>query len=72
MRAKEVIALLGDPQKIKEERAKAQENRNKYTGVSSNGVSFSSSRAGGGGGVGNKFGGFGSDSFHQCMFFLEI
>ncbi|KAI8835109.1 hypothetical protein BC829DRAFT_422067 [Chytridium lagenaria] len=50
-RAREIIELLGDNDKIKEERRKAKENRAKYTGVSSSG-------AGGGGG---RYGGFGSE-----------
>ncbi|KAJ3108922.1 Epsin-3, clathrin recruitment and traffic between the Golgi and endosome [Physocladia obscura] len=36
-RATEIVSLLGDDQRIKEERKKARENRNKYTGVSSSG-----------------------------------
>ncbi|KAJ3104911.1 Crossover junction endonuclease mus81 [Phlyctochytrium planicorne] len=51
-RAKEIIDLLGDNAKIKEERRKAKENRAKYTGVSNQGYSGSSSR----------YGGMGSDS----------
>ncbi|KAJ3216003.1 Crossover junction endonuclease mus81 [Dinochytrium kinnereticum] len=53
-RAKEIIDLLGDNDKIKDERRKAKENRAKYTGVSSSG--FSNSSGGGG-----RYGGFGSD-----------
>ncbi|KAJ3333967.1 regulator of (H+)-ATPase in vacuolar membrane [Blyttiomyces sp. JEL0837] len=49
-RANEIIALLGDSEKIREERKKAKENKQKYTGVSSTG------------GSGGRFGGFGSDS----------
>lgn len=58
MRAKEVIDLLGDDDKIREERKKAKENKTKYTGVSSAGVSSFS-----GGSSGGRFGGFGSDSY---------
>ncbi|KAJ3006408.1 Epsin-3, clathrin recruitment and traffic between the Golgi and endosome [Thoreauomyces humboldtii] len=57
-RAKEIADLLKDTDRIKAERRKAKENRQKYTGVASN--SFST---GSGGGGGSRYGGgFGSDS----------
>lgn len=52
-RAKEITELLGDTDKIRDERKKAKENRNKYTGVSN---------LGGGGG---RFGGFSGDSYRS-------
>lgn len=59
-RAKELAELLGDVETIKAERKKAKKNRNKYTGVGSEGgMSFASSSMGGGNG---RYEGFGSDS----------
>ncbi|KAJ3290279.1 Epsin-3, clathrin recruitment and traffic between the Golgi and endosome [Borealophlyctis nickersoniae] len=58
-RANEIQELLANNDKIKEERRKAKENRNKYTGVSSDGTgSFG----------GSKYGGFGSESFRSGGF----
>lgn len=54
MRAKEVIELLGDSEKIQTERQKAKENKTKYTGVSSSSTSS---------GIAGRFGGFGNSSF---------
>ena len=54
-RAGEVAALLGDVERIRQERRKAKQNRSKYAGT------------GGGGGMsfitsgGSKYGGFGSE-----------
>lgn len=56
-RAKELVDLLSDTNRIKEERKKAKANKNKYTGVSSN---MGNSSYGGGG---SRYGGFGSDSY---------
>ncbi|KAK9372597.1 uncharacterized protein V1513DRAFT_451891 [Lipomyces chichibuensis] len=53
-RAKELVVLLGDDEKIRAERKKARVAKDKYTGVSSEGGGF--------GGSGKKYGGFGSDS----------
>lgn len=65
-RAKELAELLGDVDTIKAERKKAKKNRNKYTGVGSEGgMSFGASSMGGGGGGGGgsgRYEGFGSDS----------
>ncbi|KAJ3327530.1 Epsin-3, clathrin recruitment and traffic between the Golgi and endosome, partial [Gonapodya sp. JEL0774] len=58
-RAKEIVDLLGDTERIKFERRKARENRNKYTAIGSD-----SARSGGGGG-GGRYGGFGSDSYRS-------
>jgi epsin len=44
-RAKEILVLINDPTKLEQERAKAKENKSKYTGVSSTGLSFSSNHA---------------------------
>jgi epsin len=57
-RAKELAELLGDVDLIKAERKKAKKNRNKYTGVGSEGgMSFGSSSMGSG-----RYEGFGSES----------
>lgn len=66
-RAKELAELLGDVENIKAERKKAKKNRNKYTGVGSEGgMSFSGGGAmsggGGGGGGSGRYEGFGSES----------
>ncbi|KAL1919726.1 uncharacterized protein VTP21DRAFT_1657 [Calcarisporiella thermophila] len=54
-RAKELVEMLGDQEKIKQERKKAKQNKNKYTGISSDIGGF---------GVGaSRYGGFGSDSY---------
>ncbi|KAI0365307.1 ENTH-domain-containing protein [Pilatotrama ljubarskyi] len=52
-RSKELVELLGDVEKIRAERRKAKANRNKYTGVGNDAMSFGSS---------GRYGGFGSDS----------
>ncbi|KAK9465128.1 hypothetical protein V1512DRAFT_266746 [Lipomyces arxii] len=52
-RSKELVALLGDDDKIRDERKKARAAKDKFVGVSSDG---------GFGGSGKKYGGFGSDS----------
>ena len=54
-RAKELVELLGDVDKIRSERRKAKTNKNKYTGVGNDGLSFQSSSGG-------RYGGFGSES----------
>lgn len=60
-RAKELAELLGDVDAIKAERKKAKKNRNKYTGVGSEGgMSFASSS--GMGGSSGRYEGFGSES----------
>ena len=48
-RAEEILALLSNSAKIKEERLKAKENQGKYGGVSSDTYVSSSSGFGGGG-----------------------
>ncbi|TPX31322.1 hypothetical protein SmJEL517_g05343 [Synchytrium microbalum] len=53
-RAKEIVDFLADTNKIKEERKKAKINRNKYTGVASDGTRSSSDSHG--------YTGFGRDS----------
>lgn len=40
-RSKEIVVLLGDDQRIAEERKKARATRDKYTGLSSEQASFS-------------------------------
>ncbi|KAL0064304.1 Epsin-3, clathrin recruitment and traffic between the Golgi and endosome [Marasmius tenuissimus] len=51
-RAKEIVELLSDVEKIRTERRKAKANKNKYTGQGSDGMSFGS----------GSYGGFGNDS----------
>ncbi|KAK9474684.1 uncharacterized protein V1510DRAFT_411682 [Dipodascopsis tothii] len=55
-RSKELIALLGDDEKIRTERKKARGAKNKYTGTSS------ADDGNGFGGTGKKYGGFGSEA----------
>ena len=57
-RSKELVELLSDVEKIRSERRKAKANKNKFTGVGNDGMSFS-------GGGGGRYGGFGSDSFER-------
>ncbi|KAN0127975.1 hypothetical protein V8E53_014229 [Lactarius tabidus] len=54
-RAKEIVELLADIDKIRRERKEAKANRNKYVGTGNDGVSF--------GGSGGRYGGYGNDSF---------
>ena len=42
-RAKELVELLGDVDKIRTERRKAKTNKSKYTGVGNDAMSFNSS-----------------------------
>jgi epsin len=53
-RAKEIVELLADVEKIRRERKEAKANRNKYVGTGNDGLSF--------GGSGGRYGGFGNDS----------
>jgi epsin len=53
-RSKEVVELLADVDKIRQERKKAKANRSKYVGTGNDGFSI--------GGSGGRYGGFGSDS----------
>lgn len=53
-RAKELLDLLGDLDRVRAERRKAKANRNKYTGTGNDSLSFSAG--------GSRYGGFGSDS----------
>ncbi|BGP41856.1 Epsin-3, clathrin recruitment and traffic between the Golgi and endosome [Rhodotorula kratochvilovae] len=70
-RAKELGDLLSDVERVRQERRKAKQNRNKYQGVGSDGYSGGGGGSGGfsgGGGPsfnsasGSRYGGFGSDS----------
>jgi epsin len=58
-RASEIATLLGDLEKIRQERRKAKANKTKYGGVGSDG-GMSFTQPGGG-----RFGGFGSESVHS-------
>ncbi|KAH9983699.1 hypothetical protein BJV74DRAFT_849499 [Russula compacta] len=52
-RSKELVELLADVEKIRQERKKAKANRAKYVGTGNDGMSFGSGR----------YGGFGNDSY---------
>lgn len=52
-RAKEIVELLADVEKIRTERRKAKANRAKYIGVGNDSAAFSG---------GSRYGGFGNDS----------
>lgn len=52
-RAKEIVELLSDVDRIRTERRKAKANKNKYIGQGNDGMSF---------GGGGRFGGFGNDN----------
>ncbi|KAF8262391.1 hypothetical protein EI94DRAFT_1780032 [Lactarius quietus] len=54
-RAKELVELLADVEKIRRERKEAKANRSKYVGTGNDGFSF--------GGSGGRYGGFGNDSY---------
>ncbi|THH27663.1 hypothetical protein EUX98_g6528 [Antrodiella citrinella] len=58
-RSRELVELLGDVEKIRQERRKAKTNKHKYTGAGNDGGSSFSSGGGG------RYGGFGSDSFYS-------
>lgn len=64
-RAKELTELLSDVDRIRQERKKARNNKQKYTGVeggASRFGGFSGSSGGGAGGSSSRYGGFGSES----------
>lgn len=52
-RSKELVELLADVEKIRQERKKAKANRSKYIGTGNDGFS---------GGSGGRYGGFGNDA----------
>ncbi|KAL9539089.1 hypothetical protein MBANPS3_010471 [Mucor bainieri] len=64
-RAKEIVELLSNTDKIRSERKLAKKNRNKYTGVGSDSAGGMRSMGLGGTGYsgGSKYVGFGSDSY---------
>jgi epsin len=53
-RARELVEMLSDVEKIRTERRKAKANRHKYTGTGNDGMSFGSG--------GGRYGGFGNES----------
>ncbi|GMH89794.1 hypothetical protein TL16_g11568 [Triparma laevis f. inornata] len=57
-KSKQIVELLQDNERIREEREKAKELRGKFSGVGSEGGSYGNSGGGGGGG-----GGYGNDSY---------
>lgn len=73
-RAKELAELLGDLDRVRQERKKARANKTKYGGIGNDGF-----RSGGGGGMGmgsgsSRYGGFGSESlgqFYVCLYALQ-
>lgn len=68
-RSKELSELLQDLDRVRQERKKAKQNKNKYTGVSSDGYGGGGSFSGNASpsfnsASGSRYGGFGSDSLH--------
>ncbi len=61
-RAKELVELLSDVEKIRGERRKAKANKSKYVGVGNDGGYGSGGMSSSFGGGGGRYGGFGSDS----------
>jgi epsin len=61
-RAKELVDLLQDSERIRNERRKAKSGRSKFGGVSSESA-FTTGGSGGFGGSGKKYGGFSSDDY---------
>ncbi|KAI3648073.1 hypothetical protein MP228_005927 [Amoeboaphelidium protococcarum] len=61
-RAKEIVELVNDTERLSMERDKAAANRNKYTGVAADEVRSGSGGFGSASG-GSRYGGFGSDSY---------
>ncbi|KIM29942.1 hypothetical protein M408DRAFT_328395 [Serendipita vermifera MAFF 305830] len=57
-RAKEIAEMLSDLDRVRQERRKAKMNKNKYTGVGNDGLSFGS------GSGGSRYGGFSSDDYY--------
>jgi epsin len=53
-RAKEIVELLADLDRVRNERRKAKANRNKYIGTGNDSMNLTSGR--------NRYGGFGSES----------
>ncbi|ORY80465.1 hypothetical protein BCR37DRAFT_359509 [Protomyces lactucae-debilis] len=62
-RAKELVDLLQDSERIRQERRKAKSGRNKFGGVSSDSAFMTAQHSGGFGGSGKKYGGFSSDDY---------
>ncbi len=62
-RARELVELLSDVEKIRAERRKAKANKNKYVGTGNDGMGFGSMgfESSGGG----RYGGFGGDSLNS-------
>ena len=72
-RSKELSELLGDLDRVRQERKKAKQNKTKYSGVGNDAYSGSFTRGPGGGGgagpsfssaSGSRYGGFGSESYN--------
>ncbi|XP_073312935.1 clathrin interactor EPSIN 1 [Primulina huaijiensis] len=64
-KAETIVALLNNKDKIQEARNKAAENRDKYVGLSSSGITYKSSMSsvsGGGFSNSDKYGGFGNNN----------
>jgi epsin len=56
-RAKEIVELINDPERMRDERQKAAQNKNKYTGVAAE-----SARYGGFGSTSSSSGGYGGSN----------
>lgn len=66
-RSKELSELLGDLDRVRQERKKAKQNKNKYSGVGNDAYSGSFSGSAGPSfksASGSRYGGFGSDSYY--------
>lgn len=61
------MELLGDIEKIRQERKKAKANRTKFTGVSSDAAGYGGFSGGFNGGS-SRYGGFGNDSYGYCEY----
>jgi hypothetical protein len=63
-RARELVELLSDVEKIRTERKKAKTTKNKYVGVGNEGVSFGNFDVS----SGSRYGGFGNDSLTSSSY----
>jgi epsin len=64
-RARELVEMLSDVEKIRTERRKAKANRSKYTGIGNDGMSFGSGGERYGGFEGGSYSGNGGGSYDR-------
>lgn len=62
-RSKELVELLSDLDKVRQERRKAKANKSKYVGSEGGALSFQTSS-------GSKYGGFGSDQYYGSSLYV--